>query len=162
MIVELQGHNLPGRRCRPNPQGEGYENVHVGPGSRGQAIELVAGDANEAYWTIEVRLIKADDGSLDFRGPLVEGKRGDRFLYLNWGTIAPDSSFSLFRRAKISLSEVPAELVDRALAADNRITARVDLTDAKGNPLCARVRPPYIGWSVLPSLGVRRIRAWSG
>jgi hypothetical protein len=148
--IEIQGRNLPGRRCAPNPQGEGYENVHVGLGSRGQAIELVPGDANEAHWAIEVRLIRADDGSLDFGGPLVEGKRGDRFLYLNWGTVAADGSFSLFRRAKISLSELPTELAERALAADNRIAATVDLTDAKGNPLCARVRPPYIGWSLLP------------
>lgn len=146
MIVEIEGRNLPGGRCAPDPQGGGYENVHVVPGSRGLAMDPVPGDAREARWTIEVRTVRGADGSLDFRGPLVEGKRGDRFLYLNWVTVDPDGSFSLFRRAKLDLSEVSPKVVESALAGENRIAATVDLTDAKNNPLCARVRPPYITW----------------
>ena len=32
----------------------------------------------------------------------------------------------------------------------HRLVARVRLTDAKGNPICARIRPPYIAWSAEP------------
>jgi hypothetical protein len=28
------------------------------------------------------------------------------------------------------------------------LLARIRLTDAKGNPICARVHPPYLTWSV--------------
>jgi len=151
MNIEVEGRNLPGRRCRPDSSGKGYENVHVGPGSRGIAIDLVAGDALGARWTFEVHPIEGADGGLDFRGPLVEGKRGDRFLYLNWGEVAPDGRFALFRRAKILLSEIPTDLLRMALAGDGRPGAVIDLTDASGNPLCARVRPPYISWRSLPA-----------
>jgi hypothetical protein len=102
---------------------------------------------------IEVRPVRSGAGPLDFRGPLVEGRRGDRFLYLNWGTVASDGSFSLFRRAKISLSEIPGELLARALAGGGHLAATIDLTDASGNPLCARVRPPSIAWRTAPGSG---------
>ena len=28
------------------------------------------------------------------------------------------------------------------------LIARIRLTDARGNPICARVHPPYLTWSV--------------
>jgi hypothetical protein len=148
VIIEIRGRNLPGRSCRPGPDGGGYDNVHVGPGSRGQGIDIVPGDATVADWAIEVRPVRADDGSWDFRGPLVDGKRGDRFLYLNWGTLAGDGSFSMFRRAKITLSDLPTELVEGAIAGRCRLAGTVELTDAKGNPICARLRPSDISWEL--------------
>lgn len=83
---------------------------------------------------------------MDFRGPYVHGKPGDRFLYLNWGTVAADGSFSLFRRAKLSLSGVDETLVAKALRGAGVLACTVNLTDAKGHPLGARVRPPGIAW----------------
>jgi hypothetical protein len=45
----------------------------------------------------------------------------------------------------------PDELLDPdvvgAAARSGRLLARVRLTDPKGGPLCARVRPPYVEWS---------------
>jgi hypothetical protein len=149
MIIEIEGRNLPGRSCRPGPGGEQYDNVHVGPGSRGEAIDLVPGDAASARWRVEVRPVRTDGGRLDFRGPLVDGKRGDRYLYLNWGTVPNDGSFKLFRRAKISLSELPPELLEAALTGEAKLAATVDLTDGKGNPTCARFRPPDIAWRLV-------------
>jgi len=32
-----------------------------------------------------------------------------------------------------------------------RLVARVRLTDARGNPVCARVHPPALTWSAEPS-----------
>ncbi|HVC35296.1 MAG TPA: DUF5990 family protein, partial [Chloroflexota bacterium] len=148
--VDIEGVNLPGRRCGPNPQGEMYENVHVGVGLRQDPTGLIPGDAESARWRIEVRTSLATDGSVDFHGPFVEGKRGDRWLYLNWGTVATDGSFRLFRRAKLSLSKVEPSLVDRALRENGSLACTVNLTDAKGQPRCARVRPPDIAWRMIP------------
>jgi hypothetical protein len=64
-------------------------------------LEPFPGDAPAAGWRFEVEAKRAADGSIDFRGPLVSGRRGDRFLYLNWGTVAPDGTFQMFRRAKV-------------------------------------------------------------
>lgn len=153
MIIEIEGKNLPGRRCRPDPLGETYENVHVGIGIRRDPVDLVPGDAPSASWRIDVRVVREPDGPLDFRGPFVHGERGDRFLYLSWGTVAPDGAFGLFRRAKLSLSEVDPSLVERVLRDDAVLTGTLNLTDAKGHPRCARVRPPDIAWRVSPAPG---------
>ncbi len=148
MLIQIEGINLPGRRCQPDSEGDGYENVQVGLGSRGAAVELVPGDASTARWLIEVRVKPVDGGFFDFRGPLVEGKVGDRFIYLNWVTVEDDGSFRLFRRAKLSLMDVEAPMVERALADQLPLACTVNLTDARGQPRCARVRPPDIIWRI--------------
>jgi hypothetical protein len=146
MIVEIEGTNFPGRQCRPGPQGQEYTNIHVGLGINQKPVELVPGDAPTARWRIEVRASRGADGSVDFHGPFVHGPRGDRFLYLNWGTVADDGSFQLFRRAKLTLSDVEPSLVEQALRENASLACTVNLTDAKGNPICARLRPPNIAW----------------
>lgn len=92
---------------------------------------------------------QGSDGSIDFRGPLVSGRRGDRFLYLNWGTVAEDGTFELFRRAKVGLSELDPTLVAQALDRQADLRCTVQLTDAKGKPVCARLRPPAIEWRLV-------------
>jgi hypothetical protein len=149
MLVEIEGANLPGRRCGPNLQREMCENVHVGIGIHRDPVELVPGDAPAAHWRIEVRTSRAADGSVDFHGTFVHGTRGDRYLYLNWGTVAADGSFRLFRRAKLSLSEVDQTLVEQVLQDNGSLACTVNLTDARGQPRCARVRPPDIAWRMI-------------
>jgi len=46
----------------------------------------------------------------------------------------------------LRLADVPPALVQEALAPGRRLVARVRLTDSNGNPICARLRPPYIQW----------------
>lgn len=71
-------------------------------------------------------------------------------MYLNWGTVSGDGVFSLFRRAKLSLSEVDPSVVEQALDEDGVLACTVNLTDAKGQPRCARVRSPDIAWRAEP------------
>lgn len=148
MLIRVHGRNLPGATCNPSPGAGPYENIHVGPGRRFVAIDLVRGDAASASWRFDVRVVAGADGDIDFRGPLVDGKRGDRFLYLNWGEVDGAGSFRPFRRAKVSLSDIEANLVRRALDDGADLTCTVNLTDAKGNPTCARFQPPDISWSL--------------
>lgn len=155
MVIQINGRNLPGSSCNPAPDHPGpYENIHVGIGRRGAPIELFSGDAASTSWRVDVRVVDSSDGSIDFRGQMVDGKRGDRFLYLNWGTVDEVGAFHLFRRAKVMLSGLDTALVRQAEQSEAELHCTVDLTDAKGHPTCARFRPPEISWSV-----VRRIPA---
>ena len=88
--------------------------------------------------------------SLDFRGPAVQGKRGERFIYLTWGNVDATNGFEMFRRAKLMLDRIDPELIESA-ARDGRLAATVDLTDDRGGPRCARVDPPALAWSVPPA-----------
>jgi len=61
-----------------------------------------------------VNVVADDNGDVDFRGPAVYGRRGDRFLYLTWGDLTDDERFEMFRRAKLMLNHINPGLVSRA------------------------------------------------
>lgn len=147
-MIQVEGRNLPGLRCSPGPSAVEYENIHVGIGQRFGSEQLVRGDAPSACWRFDVRVIPVGDGSFDFRGPLVSGKRRDRFLYLNWGTISDDGGFHPFRRAKVDLTAIDSGLLARAFEANAELHCAVELTDAKGNPTCARLKADLTSWHV--------------
>jgi hypothetical protein len=156
----IEGSELPGRTCRPEPDEPPHENVYVAlggratdrpavpvPGRPGMGIEPVPGDAPAARWEMPVTVRRDDDG-FDFGGPFVRGVRDDRHLGLIWGDLMDDGTLRLFRGAKLRLVDVDPGLIEQALRPGHTLVARIRLTDAKGNPICARVHPPYLTWSV--------------
>jgi hypothetical protein len=132
--VVIRGSDLPGRTF------EAYANVHVALQVGAEPMMPVPGDALSATWETEVRLV---DG--DFRGRAVHGKRGERFLYLTWGSPS-GGDWGMFRRAKLMLNHIGAEALDAA--GERVLVAEVSLTDHRGGPRCARVDPPAVSWSV--------------
>jgi hypothetical protein len=146
--VEIRGRSLPGRRCGPGLEGQMYEDVHVGLGQGADTVDLVPGDARSAGWTFELEVRVGEGGALDFRGPVVYGRRGERAVSLRWGTLEWDDTFEVFRAAKLRLSDVDPALVEQAIATGGRLVARLGLTDEHGHPICASVRPPGVTWSV--------------
>ena len=144
MQIRIIGTDLPGRDCPPGHNFPGYSNVHVAVQSKKRPPELLdlqPGDATEVTWTIECEV----NGS-DVRGPHIQGRPGDRFIYLNWGSVDGDGRMDMFRRSKLMLDGVPGKVLAQA-AKSGLLVGRLGLTDAKGQPLCAAVRPPQIGWT---------------
>ena len=161
LTVVIEGSELPGRTCRPEPGRPGHWNVHVAlysrskdqpvlimPGNPWNATGAVPGDAAAARWEADVAVKRGPDGGFDFAGPFVRGPRDDRHLALAWGDLIGDGTLWLFRGAKLRLVDVDPELIEQALQPGHTLIARIRLTDAKGNPICARVHPPYLTWSV--------------
>ena len=123
----IVGTDLPGRRG----------NVHVGVQRGREVVDLVPGDAAMAEFVFDVAVRNGR-----FGGPYVHGKGDERFVYLSWGEMV-NGTFTMFRRAKLQLDSL------NAVSCDGRtVEARLGLTDAKGGPLCASVRPPTITWTV--------------
>lgn len=122
------------------------DNVHVGVQLKRDPAQLLRADIANPLWEIEV-VVARIGGLLDFRGPAVQGKRGDRFIYLTWGNVGRDNVFEMFRRAKLMLARVEPRLIDAAIEA-GCLHAEVDLTGRDGGPRCARVDPPAVEWSV--------------
>jgi hypothetical protein len=144
--ITIHGEHLPGRTFASGS--DSYGNVHVAVQERADPVGPVAGDAERATWTVDVRVVALDDGTLDFRGPVVHGRRGERFLYLTWGDVHPGGRFAMFRRAKLVLDRVDPALVREAESSGRDLVATVDLTDGCGGPRCARVDPPALTWAV--------------
>ena len=118
ITVLIDGYDLPGLTCRPEPGGSGHRNVHVAlsgkgkdrpflvvPDRPGLAIEPVPGDAKSARWELPVTVRRDADG-FDFTGPFVGGTRDDRNLGLAWGDVPGDGTLRLFRGAKLRLVDV--------------------------------------------------------
>ncbi|HEY3684648.1 MAG TPA: DUF5990 family protein [Streptosporangiaceae bacterium] len=142
MLIRIEATDLPGRAFAP-VNGDAYDDVHVAVQGRNRPAELldpVPGDAPSATWTLDCAVSGAD-----VTGPYVQGRPGDRFIYLSWGAVDP-SGWNMFRRAKLLLTAIPPEVL-RA-AEPGTLVGRLTLTDAKGGPRCARVVPPAITWTL--------------
>jgi hypothetical protein len=151
--IRIEGVDLPGLSCGPSPdRPDGYDTVHVGIQRRGRPAELLdltPGDAPKATWTLDCT-VGTSAGGVDLKGPYIQGPPGGRFIYLSWGTVDAPGRFDMFRRAKLWLEAVPAPVLDQAVDG-GLLVGRLGLTDAKGHPLCASVRPPVIEWSAEPA-----------
>ena len=146
MLIRIEGSDLPGRRAGAEADLLRLRNVQVGMQRRGEVVDRIPADAREAAWQVEVTT-RAVDGLLDVGGPWVHGRPGARFLYLSWGSVT-DDRFEMFRRAKLMFGDVPTEVLRAGHDGAGVLVGRLRLTGADGGPICARIRPPDITWTV--------------
>ena len=99
-------------------------------------------------FTVEV---VPDSSSPGFRlsGPAVQGRLGERFVYLRSGAYAGQVDTPIARRAKISLEGIDRKLI-AASKAKRGGTLEVQFagTDSTGGPACATVPLLGKGWRV--------------
>ncbi len=149
MRIRIEGYGSPGRSCGPGPAFPGgHHNIHVAvQGRKGPAdlFGLVPGDEDAPVWELDCTVVSPPPDA-DLRGPQIQGGPGNRFIYLTWGVVGDDRSFTMFRRAKIWLDAVPPGLLATACE-QGRLTGRLRLADDAGRPVCASVRPPRITWT---------------
>ena len=134
----IVGTALPGSTCGPSPdQPEGYSHIYVGVQRGREVVDMVPADAAEAVFELDVDIRAGKLG-----GPYIHGRQGERFIYLSWGELDGDD-FRMFRRAKLHVDHLDPTEVD-----GRTVEGALTLTDHKGNPLCASVRPPRITWTI--------------
>lgn len=88
-------------------------------------------------------------GGFRLRGPAVQGRPGERFVYLRIGTYAGQTGTDVARRAKIGLEGITRKLLD-AVNARRAGVLEVQFagTDSKGGAACGTVPLPGSGWYV--------------
>jgi hypothetical protein len=148
VLIRIEADRLPGRDCGRAPGFPGYRDIHVGVQRRARPDDLLGlcpGDASAAVWELAAAATMKESG-WDLFGPYVQGGPGGRFVYLSWGTVDGAGTFSMFRRAKLCLDAVPSDVLNTAVKGE-LLVGRLGLTDSRGQPLCASVRPPLIEWS---------------
>ena len=148
MLIRIEGSDLPGRSCGPGPDfPDGHENIHVAiQGRKGQQdlFGLTRADARSVVWELDCVVLGAPP-ELDIKGAQIQGPPGKRFIYITWGVV-DDSGFRMFRRAKLWLDAVPSSVMSGAYDS-GALYGKLGLSDQKGWPICAAVRPPRIEWS---------------
>jgi hypothetical protein len=140
--VRIIGRRLPGLYW------SGRNGIHLGVQRGSEVVDLVRGDEGEATFDIEVELHVDADGGIDFCGPYVHGHRLERFVYLSWGEVDAEGIFTMFQRLKLPLSPLVEQHGVDAVRGSSRVHAFLELTDPKGRPVAASVRPPWVFWRV--------------
>ena len=125
---------------------EGRAAVYLGIQYKQEIQEEPPATVPEKVFECRVKVTEGKDGLPNFTGPYVFGKTGDKFLYLVW-FIKTDIGNEGFRRAKIKLKDLAWEQIRQAIIEQQPIQAKINLTDAKGGPICASLKPPYIQWT---------------
>ena len=136
--IRIVGERLPGRSVA------GHDDVHVGVQRGEEVVQLQPADASSVKFSFGIVLREQEDGSVDFRSPFVHGKAGDRFFYLVWLAGADPATAERIGRTKLMLSALPGGMVTPKTGS---LEGYLSLTDAKGGPVLAAVRPPAINWS---------------
>ena len=97
----------------------------------------------------EITVKPGADGDQDFSGTAVNGKRGERFLYLSWSG-EKGGSREMFRRTKIHLRDLTPVQIGRAVRG-GVLVARVHAVAKDGGPACASVPLLDGGWKLKKS-----------
>lgn len=120
---------------------------HLGITRAKNVVDLVSTERTKARFALTVDVVRVE-GELDVRGPYVNGRRRDRFVYLNWGHADGDAWGGNVARVKLSLSKIDTALMAAATAEGAVLVAELDLSNDKGAPVAATVHPPRLQWRV--------------
>jgi hypothetical protein len=151
MQIRIEASDLPGRAHTAAGLTDA-DDIHVGIQARNkpeEVVDLYAGNSLSATWTLDCAA-DTSSGEVVLTGPYIQDRLGGRFIYLSWVTVDDSGRPVMFRRAKLMLGAVPPAVLDAAVGA-GRLTGRLRLTGAQGQPLSGSVRPPLIAWSAEPA-----------
>ncbi|MEL7156812.1 MAG: DUF5990 family protein [Actinomycetota bacterium] len=147
----------PVRLVAVDPPFEAGQGVLFGPQCRRDVEDFTEASATTAF-EIAIELVAGPDGAVDFKGPYVHGRKGDRFLYLSWGLPDGTAPFVMFARAKLKLSDLPDEVLARLRQAEEVadrgddtgpvLVAELEATNHKGQPASGTIRPPAVSWRI--------------
>jgi uncharacterized protein DUF5990 len=115
---------------------------------RGRAGDLLAPTAiakGNLIFEFSIRAAN-ESGTPNFLGPFVHGPKGERFLYVNSGTLAGQADSPWTRRAKLHLSSIDWKLVQKVASKRGAVLeGRIAGTGRDGGPTCATT-PIIGGW----------------
>jgi|DewCreStandDraft_5_1066085.scaffolds.fasta_scaffold00086_98 hypothetical protein len=118
--------------------------------SRADAVAHRRSEGSDLHFDLSVE-VRLDGDVPDFRGPLVQGRRGERYIAILAGTLAGDAASSWTRGAKIPLGGITRPLLEELRSrVDARLTATFPGRARDGGPSCATLRPIGEGWQVAP------------
>lgn len=142
LTIEVVCIELPGIRFA------NYEPVYLGIQEGADVIEAVPGDSKRVVFKPVFRIGKQADGSPNFLGPFAQGTPQQRFFYLSWGVMHHDLRFEMFRRAKIHLSHLRWDDIQKAIFQGTALKVTLKVTGTKGDPVCGSVKGANIEWKL--------------
>lgn len=112
-------------------------------GKPGECLSPVRSTGDDLTFDVEVRAIASDPPRL--LGKVTQGPPAARFLYVCSGTYAGETSTVWARRAKVPLSGITRELIEKRQSGE-RLCATIAGRAKDGGPACASVKLLGAGW----------------
>lgn len=122
-----------------------YTNIFVGVQQKKEVVMDTSIEVESKDFLIPIQVKPNKIGVPNFLGEFVHGKVGDRFLYLVWYQ-KKEVHKERFRRAKIKLAPISWKHIENAIHNNQPIQARINLTDHKGEPVCATLKTANLEW----------------
>jgi len=122
--------------------------IQKGSGNNYDTTQKQRSTSKDLIFEFTITVKSAKDSSLNFAGPIVQGKPNDRFLYVDIGTYAGQSDTAWARRLKIPLKGINSAMIDELNGNPNVILeTKVTGTGRDGGPNCGTVKP-FDGWYI--------------
>lgn len=123
--------------------------LQKGRGSIYETVQKQRSETGDLCFEFTVGVKAGGKGGMpDFVGPMVQGKGGERFVYIDIGTCAGQTETCWSRRLKIPLSGIPWAMVEKTANGRMALEARVAGTGRDGGPNCGSVRD-FDGWELV-------------
>ena len=131
------------------PQGIDF-GIQSGSGANNDTLFVQHGTGGDLTFDFSVRAAEsAKDGSPNFKGPIVQGPPGGRFVYIDVGTYAGQKFTHWSRRMKVPLQAITWDLINKAISKpEHRLSGRIAGKGKDGGPNCATVKL-LDGWTVV-------------
>lgn len=88
--------------------------------------------------------VKADH-SVALGGPYAQGPSRSRFVYLCWGERV-NGEWRQSSRIKVALDALSSAIIERSVGTQSPVRARIRVTNGKGEPAAASLKPGNIEW----------------
>jgi hypothetical protein len=122
--------------------------LQLGRGTAYETVQKQRSRGQDLHFEFSVAVTAATKmAAPDFRGSVVQGPPGQRFVYIDIGTYAGQTDTPWSRRLKIPLVGITSDMIDRVNTARTVLETRVPGTGRDGGPACATVKP-FDGWKL--------------
>ena len=142
IVVEIICTNLPGEEWG------GHSPLHLGIQQDDQIIETASAGSKRVVFRPVLRARSNIDGSANFLGAFAHGPRTERFIYLVWAIVQGKLPVRMVGRIKLHLNHIKWASVTKAAGKRQPIRVTLALTDTKGKPVMASVRPDAAKWEL--------------
>ena len=139
ITIEIECTELPGVK---NPS------LHLGIQRDEVITEIAPADSKRIVFKPSLRARRNSDGYVDFLGPFAHGPKAERFIYLNWVTTDGKAPTTMVGRIKLHLNHINWVAAKRAAEGRKPLLVKLALTNAKGKPVMASVRPDVARWQL--------------
>ncbi len=122
--------------------------LQKGSGDNFECLQKQRSDGGDLTFEFPLRVKMADGETPNFLGHFAQGKRDERFIYIDIGTIAGQIFSPWSRRLKVPLKGITDEMIAEFQSGKGLIfETKVAGTGRDGGPNCATVKP-FAGWTV--------------